>query len=286
MSNDLNLPIVFNERLVVNTAISKAHPYDLVTDDFLGIKQIENIQYCSVLIKKFENWKLEECQEFVKHQIKGLTDPISWLHSLRMLLAGRVDKDKDRFITLGWLMKHALVVDELKDAELRLFKKYRKFDFDEVSKELCKLDSYPEKLKYLIKCKTEYLQFRHEEPKPIKPEFDAQIDLEIEKINQVAELDEKYGQPKSTLVIKARWLGNVNVLGDLFFQLTSLRQTNGKSYLDLTVQQTAELISQTFLDKDGREISVETMKTILNPSRIDKRPKENKQIDIESLIRS
>ncbi|HAO08343.1 MAG TPA: hypothetical protein DCQ50_15485 [Chryseobacterium sp.] len=44
------------------------------------------------------------------------------------------------------------------------------------------------------------------------------------------------------------------------------------------------VILNSFIDKDGRELSPETVKTILTPSKTDKRPKPHKRIDIDKLL--
>ncbi|POY34694.1 hypothetical protein C3K47_18840 [Solitalea longa] len=282
MLNDLNLSIRFKERPFVNTAIAKAHPYDFVSDDFPDSKSIENSHYCAALLAKIKSWKLQECQEFIRHQIKGLTDPITWLNSLRMLLANQVDKDTDKFVTLNWLMKHALVVDELRDYELRQCKKDRKFDFDQVSKELEKLDSSTKKLKYLIERKTEFLQYHPIEPIPTKPTFAAQVDLEIEKIHKLEEIALRSPVPQNIAPIKLRWNGQINILADIFHQFATIR-VDGKPLIDNSASSLAEFLAHNFVDKDGNPISFETLKTILRPSRFEKRPKDGR-IDISDLL--
>jgi hypothetical protein len=52
-----------------------------------------------------------------------------------------------------------------------------------------------------------------------------------------------------------------------------------KPALEAQPQVIAEIIANNFLDKEGNEISVETVKTILKPSRFEKRPKGNARID-------
>lgn len=44
------------------------------------------------------------------------------------------------------------------------------------------------------------------------------------------------------------------------------------------------IIINSFVDKDGKEFSPETIKTILTPSKTDKRPKPHKRVDISQLL--
>lgn len=58
------------------------------------------------------------------------------------------------------------------------------------------------------------------------------------------------------------------------------KQVNGKSYLSATRNEVVEVISKIFIDKEGNEISQDTVKTILRPSRFEKRPKGNVRLDM------
>ena len=67
---------------------------------------------------------------------------------------------------------------------------------------------------------------------------------------------------------------------DIFFQLMHEKQVNGKPYLEASPNELAEMISETFQDKEGKDISIDTVKTILKPSRFEKRPKGNLRFDV------
>jgi len=58
------------------------------------------------------------------------------------------------------------------------------------------------------------------------------------------------------------------------------KQVNGKPYLSATPNEVAEVISKIFIDKEGNEISQDTVKTILRPSRFEKRPKGDVRLDM------
>jgi len=44
------------------------------------------------------------------------------------------------------------------------------------------------------------------------------------------------------------------------------------------------LICNNFVDKEGRKISPDTVRTILTPSKSDKRPKAHKRIDLDKML--
>ena len=78
--------------------------------------------------------------------------------------------------------------------------------------------------------------------------------------------------------------GNVNQLVDIFYQLNRELFVDGKPYIDGNTNDLIALITNSFVDKDGKEISPQTVKTILKPSKEEKRPNTHKRIDIDKLL--
>jgi hypothetical protein len=76
----------------------------------------------------------------------------------------------------------------------------------------------------------------------------------------------------------------VNQFVDIFYQLHRELFCEGKPFIDGSVNDMVAIIVNSFLDKDGNEISPQTVETILKPSRADKRPKPHKRIDIDKLL--
>jgi len=78
---------------------------------------------------------------------------------------------------------------------------------------------------------------------------------------------------------KLQWLGQVNVLGTLFYHL--LRgQDGGDPYIAASVEQVKRMLMDNFVDSDGNELSKETLKTIFTISRSEKRAKEGDRIEL------
>ncbi len=69
--------------------------------------------------------------------------------------------------------------------------------------------------------------------------------------------------------------GNVNYLVDVFYQMKE------RNILDATPSEIAAIINRGFLDKKGKEIPLSTILTILDPSRVEKRPKEGKRFKMK-----
>ena len=62
------------------------------------------------------------------------------------------------------------------------------------------------------------------------------------------------------------------------------KTADGNPYFDANANQIADLIVNNFVDKDGNPISPQTVKTILKPSKEEKRPNNGKRIDLNTLI--
>ena len=146
-----------------------------------------------------------------------------------------------------------------------------------------------------MEAKTEYLQNKPKIFDINETPFDEKIDLELELINTQHKLCKRQEEsdnsnesqsPLSTLkkspISKNKFKINTNLnqFVDIFFQLMHEKKVGGKPYLEASPNELADMITIWFKDKDGKEISTETVKTILKPSRFEKRPKGNRRFDI------
>ena len=86
----------------------------------------------------------------------------------------------------------------------------------------------------------------------------------------------------------ARWNGQINVLVDMFTQLTEEIKVSGKPILETTDEDLLNFILTNFRDKYNREFSYYTIHTLLKKSRTDKRlhPQSPKRIDVSRNIKS
>lgn len=190
-----------------------------------------------------------------------------------------------------------MVVIELFRQEIQdnKFSSASRFNFDKVKQKIKNYSTTEEKLFYLAEAKTEYLQNKPLQVPPGEVPFDEKVQLEIDllktqsklsKKRQQAFADQKNKSPLSPLKkqsqspAKFQINSNLNVFVDIFFQLMHEKKINGKPYLDASPNELCEMIAAYFKDKDGRDISIDTIKTILKPSRFEKRPKGNTRFDI------
>ena len=67
----------------------------------------------------------------------------------------------------------------------------------------------------------------------------------------------------------------------MFFQLTKEITVDGKPLLNIGSNDLAQFITNNFIDKNGNALSLNTVKTILNISRPEKRPSAEKRINLK-----
>lgn len=76
---------------------------------------------------------------------------------------------------------------------------------------------------------------------------------------------------------------NVNQIVDIFYQLNREMFVDGKPFIDGNVQDIVAVIVNCFEDKGGLSLSPQTIRTILKPSKEDKRPNSEKRIDLGEI---
>ncbi len=76
---------------------------------------------------------------------------------------------------------------------------------------------------------------------------------------------------------KLQWNNQVNVLVTIFYELANTKFFDGEPYLNATPNQITDFIFNNFTDKTGNDYSKDTIRTILKPSRVDKRAPEHKK---------
>lgn len=85
-----------------------------------------------------------------------------------------------------------------------------------------------------------------------------------------------------------RWNGQVNALVNVFIQLTEETKVAGRPVFEISNDDLLNLILTNFRDKQGKELSFYTIRTLLDKTRTDKRlhPQSPKRIDVGRNINS
>jgi hypothetical protein len=291
----------FVEHLIVDIAQFDAEEFDIAvfedsqTSSFLNKGKFNLEQYCKCLLHKLFTISKSKIKPFIQYQCDKMQEPNVWLNKLEKL----IDLNRELFTTKDQIIKFEkalMIIEVMRDAiEHKNQVPESKFNFVKL-KSAIKQYSYEEKVSYLMEAKTDYLQNK---PKTIdvnETPFDEKIDLELELINTQQKLGKKQEEsninnesksPLSTLkkspISKNKFKINTNLnqFVDIFFQLMHEKKVDGKPYLEASPNELADMITTWFKDKEGKEISIETIKTILKPSRIEKRPKGNVRVNFD-----
>lgn len=244
--------------------------------------------YCKLLLERVLNLNSVLLTRFLNFQCELLKRPCSWLTSLDMLLEYNADFLIE--INLGKKLNTVMkLVNDKRTEYQQVPSFYREDDFEEdnpyridlVKIELDKLKTYREKKVYLLRMKTDYLQNQYNYDKEDGVDFDVQIELELDYLKKLEQID-----GNESVQSNAVWNGQINQLVDMFFQCLNIKASNGNPLLEVSNEQLVQIIKNTFCKKDGTRFSMSTIRTILKPTRYDKRPKGHKRIDVEAIINS
>ncbi len=277
----LKKPIItapFKEHPVADITREEPQEFDIKLEDKFTLDN-----YCYALLLKIVTLNKSKIKPFIRYQVEMLSDPFVWLNKLEKL----IDLNREQFTTKDQNCKldKSLMVIEVFRQEIESGKfSNSKFNFKKVKQKIQCYKSPEEKLSYLLELKTEYLQFKPAALPPGEVAFDIQCDLEMTLLKSQRKLSKKSSPEKRSLSAakgpKLQINSKLNSFVDVFYQMMYEKQINGKPYLSGTPNEIAEIISKSFIDKDGNEISQDTVKTILRPSRFEKRPKGNARLDV------
>ena len=243
--------------------------------------------YCKLLLEKVLKLNSVLLSRFLNYQCELLTRPYSWLTSLDMLLEYNVDLLIE--IKLGNQLNDALnLVNEKRTEYQKVPSFYRTDDFGNdnpyrielVKEALTKFKTKQEKWNYLLRIKTDYLQNKYSYDQEDAVDFDVQIDLELYYLKEMV-VEEEENSSQFNII----WNAQINQLVDVFYQFLQMKLGNGDPFMETSNEQLITVITNTFCKKDRSRFSAATIRTILKPTRYDKRPKGHKKIDIEMILK-
>lgn len=291
----------FVEHPIVDVAHFDAAEFDIAIfedgqpSNFLNKSKFNRDQYCKCLLHKLFAIPKSKIKPFIQYQCDKMLEPIVWLNKLEKL----IDLNRELFTTKDQVIKFEkalMIIEVMRDAiEQRKQAPETKFNFVKLKSDI-KEYNYDQKISCLMEAKTEYLQNKPKLINPSETPFDEKINLELEllktqqkisKKRQVPLLNKQVQSPLSPLkkspqsTDKFKINTNLNQFVDIFFQLMHEKKTGGKPCLEASPNELADMITTWFKDKEGKEISVETVKTILKPSRFEKRPKGSNRINTD-----
>ena len=292
--------VPFAELMAVSSEKSTNKNLDVIIEEPITLDE-----YCNVLINKLLKLPQTQFLNLINHQLEQVKSPLDWLDSFDLLIA----ENEKLFVENSLMFKYnklcniiekkrdILQCPAVKPIKPTIAKKYinaeseeRYFSFYEIKKQLNTLEDDNEKILLLTKEKHEYKQANIEFLNQKLPIFDKQCSKEIEQIYEMQSIQSSIDKLKPATTIntstltKLQFNCNVNQFVDIFYQLTREIIIDGKPIIEGNINDVAAIIVNSFVDKDGKEISTQSVKTILQPSREDKRPNSHKKIDVNKFL--
>lgn len=292
--------VQFPEQSAVSKEQSASVLFDILAEDITG-----NASYCRALIEKLLTIPYAQLPEFFSHHCDFVSDPIKWLNKFEKLISDNEEMFVSR--TMRGRMMKCYTIIESKRKELEILRsrhantkppmqyinaecEERYFSFREVKSKVNGMEDYTEKIMFLTNEKFDYEQASIDFINPKLPDYSDQCQKEIDQIQHLIRLTDEFSKQqmqKNTNGIpfnKLKINCNINQLVDIFYQLHRELFTEGKPIIDGNVNDIIAVIVNSFVDKEGRELSPQTIKTMLAPSKGEKRPKPHKRIDIDKLL--
>lgn len=290
----------FVELLAVPQVQAKNPLFDIIIEDEVNIQN-----YCNALIAKILKLDQSKFPAFIDYQFNQVKNPEVWICKLEKLLANNEaffssKTAMSRYNKLYFLiekkrteLQSSCVKAPITKTPKRLINaesEDRYFSFHEVKQHIENIESFGEKIIYLADEVFEYKQADIISINNKLQAYDAQCNHLMEKLQTMRKMRAELEKEQKELITnqsqfnKLKFNGNVNQLVDIFYQLNRELFVDGKSYIDGTSNDIISLIVNSFIDKEGNEISPQTIETILKPSRTDKRPKPHKRLDVDKML--
>mgnify|MGYP000846026670 CR=1 FL=1 len=294
----INNFVQFSERTTVN----EHSAYALF--DILVHEAPDNATYCQSLINKIIKLPYARLPDFFTHHCNFAIAPVKWLNKFEKLIAD----NEELFVSTtnrGRMIKcYTIIESKRKDLEQARYMhrsakmpmqyvnaecETRYFSFKEAKNNLATLSSYTDKIIFLTKEKFDYEQADINFINPKLPDYSDQCQKQIDHIQYLNRLTDEFSieqMQKRTMLpfSKLKINCNINQFVDVFYQLNRELFANGKPIVDGNINDLVAVIVNSFVDKNGKELSRETIRTILTPSKTDKRPKPHKKIDIDKML--
>lgn len=292
--------VQFTEQTVVPKELSENAMFDILQEN---VK--DNNVYCQKLINKILKLPYAKLPDFFTHHCELSKDPIKWLNKFEKLIS----ENEEIFVNTskrGRMMKcYTIIESKRKELKLSITRhihlkppmqyinaecEERYFSFREVKNKVNAMENYTDKIMFLTKEKFNYQQASIDFINPKLPDYSDQCQKEIDQIQHLIRLTDEFSKEQMRKktngipFIKLKINCNINQLVDIFYQLHRELFTDGKPIIDGNINDIIAVIVNSFVDKDGRELSPETVKTMLTPSKSDKRPKPHKRIDIDKML--
>lgn len=289
--------VEFSERPAAPEILTRTSPFYISAEE-----ANDNRSYCQTLVRHILRIKYGELTDFIIFHCDLMGDPIKWLDKLEMLIS----ENAELFSTShsqGRMIKCYTIIESTRKEIERLGYRFRKakvpmrhvnaesedryFSFRELKNRVDGMSDYAEKILLLTHEKFEYEQAGIDFLNSRLPDYSEQCQKEIDHIQHLNMLANEFSMEQTPVKNETMPFNrlkincNVNQLVDIFYRLTREIHVGDKPVIDGDTKDVVSFIVNSFVDRDGRALSPDTVKTILTPARSEKRPKAHKKIDID-----
>ena len=260
--------------------------------------------YCQELINIAFKIKHSEIPDFLAYHTAIHKDGLMWLNRFEKLLTVNEDlfhenKKGTKLIKFQTCieLKRSKIEEERKttksktppNSQINALSDERYFSFKETKLKAYSFPNIQEQIYFLTSEIYDYKTADIEMYNNKLPFFPDECEKLIGKIQTLSKLraemkPEPQSLPSDLLPYsKLKINCNLNQIVDVFYQLNRELFVDGKPYIDGNVNDIIAVIVNCFEDKGGLPISPQTVKTILKPSKEDKRPNSEKRIDLGEI---
>lgn len=260
--------------------------------------------YCQQLIYKTFAITHSQIPDFINHHCNLAKNPLHWLNKYEKLIHVNEElfhgaRNESRMVKIytNMEMKRKEIAEETKKnsnkkpphRDINAFSDDRYFCFKETKLKTYNYQTIQEQVYFLTSEIFEYKTADIEMVNNKLPSFIDECEKFIGKIQTLAKMKADMETVSESLpdslmpYSKLKINCNINQIVDVFYQLSREMFVEGKPYIDGNVNDIIAIIVNSFEDKGGLPISPLTVKTILKPSREDKRPNSEKRIDLDDI---
>ncbi|MCT1531350.1 hypothetical protein M3B46_10110 [Sphingobacterium daejeonense] len=296
-TNPIKDSVQFTERTAVPKEQSNTLLFDVFEEDIAN-----NKEYCQLLMDKLLIVPYAKLPDFFSHHCQIASAPLKWLNKLEKLIAENEELFVNSTQRSRMIKCYTIIESKRREIEQSTHKnstkfliKYinagsetRCFSFKETREKVNELSTYMDKIIFLTKEKYDYEQTTIDFINPQLPDFAIQCQKEIDHLEELSTLVNTFsiepivGKSAPLSFNKLKINCNINQLVDIYYRLSREMHTNGRPIIEGSVNDLAAVIVNSFVDKDGKDLSLDTVKTVLTPSKTDKRPKDHKKIDLDN----
>lgn len=294
MKNYIIQTAPFQELVATRTTLTTNSTFDIIIDE-----EITLTSYCNALFKKIFELPQSQFPDFINYQCNKVKDAFSWLNKFEKFIASNEEafdtkKVKCRYIKLYNIIENKRKEIQTKEIKQKTPKKYinaeseeRTFSFHETKIHINTLNNDSEKILYLMNECFEYKQATLEMINQKLQNYEVQCQNEIERIQALQKFQSDFKQqiPSNNIqYVKLKLNCNLNIFVDVLYQMQTELKEKGKPYLEATTQEIAAFVANNFIDKESHPINITTIRTILTPSKPQKRPNNDKRIQINKAL--